>query len=92
MRYTDKKLGAANFEEATAQVLVSVKKKHMKINSSTESIDKFLIYDLLGKQIYKKTNAATKELVILKLGLREQALIVKTVLQNGQTVANKIIF
>ena len=92
LRYTDKTLGTGDFDTTNMQVLVSVKNKQIKINSSVESIDKVLIYDMLGKQIFKKINIGTTELVIPNLGSSEQVLIVKTLLQNGQTVTTKLIY
>ena len=92
LRYTDKTLGTGDFDTTNVQVLVSVKNKQIKINSSVESIDKVLIYDMLGKQIFRKINVGTNELVIPNLGSSEQVLIVKTLLQNGQTVTTKLIY
>jgi hypothetical protein len=92
LRYTDKTLGTGDFDTTNMQVLVSVKNKQIKINSSVESIDKVLIFDILGKQIFNKINVGTTELVIPNLGSSEQVLIVKTLLQNGQTVTTKLIY
>jgi len=92
LRYTDKTLGTGDFDTTNTQVLVSVKNKQIKINSSVESIDKVLIFDILGKQIFSKINVGTTELVIPNLGSSEQVLIVKTLLQNGQTVNTKLIY
>jgi hypothetical protein len=92
LRYTDKTLGTGDFDTTNTQVLVSVKNKQIKINSSVESIDKVLIFDILGKQIFSKINVGTTELVIPNLGSSEQVLIVKTLLQNGQTVTTKLIY
>ncbi|MFV8368661.1 PA14 domain-containing protein [Flavobacterium sp. LB2R40] len=91
LRYTNKTLGLGDFDKIEQAVLVSVKNKQIKINSALGIIDKVLIYDLLGKQIYKKTNVENNEFMVRDLGSSEQALIVKTILQNGQTVTNKII-
>jgi hypothetical protein len=92
LRYTDKTLGTGDFDTTNMQVLVSVKNKQIKINSSVESIDKVLIFDILGKQIFSKINVGTTEFVIPNLGSSEQVLIVKTLLQNGQTVTTKLIY
>ena len=92
LRYTDKKLGVGDFVTTVTEVLVSVKNKRIKINSSVESIDKVFIYDMLGKKLYEKINVENKELVIPNLGSSEQFLIVKTVLQNGKVVTAKTIY
>ena len=92
LRYTDKKLGVGDFVTTVTEVLVSVKNKRIKINSSVQSIDKVFIYDMLGKKLYEKINVENKELVIPNLGSSEQFLIVKTVLQNGIVVTTKTIY
>jgi hypothetical protein len=92
LRYTDKTLGTGDFDTINMQVLISVKNKQIKINSSVESIDKVLIFDILGKQIFSKINVGATELVIPNLGSSEQVLIIKTLLQNGQTVTTKLIY
>ncbi|MGO4904868.1 GEVED domain-containing protein [Flavobacterium sp. W20_MBD1_R3] len=92
LRYTNRTLGLGDFDTAAMQVLVSVKNKQIKINSSVETIDKVFIYDVLGKQIFEKTNVDNLELVIPNLGSSDQALIVKTVLQSGQIVTTKTVY
>ncbi|MDP3681848.1 MAG: T9SS sorting signal type C domain-containing protein [Flavobacterium sp.] len=92
LRYIDKTLGAGDFEAADDKVVISVKNKQIKIDSSDETIDKVLIFDLIGKQLYKKINVGNNEHVIPNLSSSEQVLIVKIVLQNGQTVSKKVIF
>ncbi|MES2576695.1 MAG: T9SS sorting signal type C domain-containing protein [Bacteroidota bacterium] len=92
LRYIDKTLGTGDFEAADDKVVISVKNKQIKIDSSDETIDKVLIFDLIGKQLYKKINVGNSEHVIPNLSSSEQALIVKIVLQNGQMVSKKVIF
>ena len=95
LRYTNKTLGALGTQDFTTQqnqVLVSNKNKQIKINTDVETIDKVQVYDLLGKQIYQKTNVDSNELAIADLVSSHQVLVVKTVLQNGQTITKKIIF
>jgi len=92
LKFTNKTLATANFDVPTNTVLVSNKNKQIKINSFVETIDKVTIYDLLGRQIYQKTNVDSNELSIPNLASSHQALVVKTSLQNGTTVTDKIIF
>ncbi len=96
LRYIDnsisKTLGISNFDSLKKTVLVSNKNKQIKIYSFSEIIDKVTIYDLLGRQIYQKDKVNSNELSIANLVSSHQALIVKTVLQNGKTVTDKIIF
>jgi hypothetical protein len=74
------------------QVLVSTKNKEIKINSATGTIDKVLVYDLLGRVVYEKNNVSSTEFTILNLETANQNLVVKAILENGATVTNKIIF
>ena len=92
LRYTNKTLGNDSFEKPENTVLVSNKNKQIKINSSVEMIDKIQIFDLLGRSIYQKMNVNTTEFVIANLISNHQALLVKIILQNGQTVTKKIIY
>jgi hypothetical protein len=92
LRYVDKTLGTGDFETADDKIIISVKNKQIKIDSPNETIDKVLIFDLLGKQIYRKINIGNNEHTISNLASSEQALIVKVVLQNSQTVSKKVIF
>jgi len=92
LRYTSKTLGTKNFDTLENTVVVSNTNKQIKINSSVEMIDKVLVYDLLGRQIYQKTKVNSNEFSILSLTSSHQTLIVKTVLQNGKTVTEKIIY
>ncbi|MFV5683898.1 T9SS sorting signal type C domain-containing protein [Flavobacterium sp. GB2R13] len=55
-------------------------------------IDKILIFDISGKLLYKKINIDNNKMTILNLTSREQTLLMKIVLKNGQTVTRKIIY
>ena len=92
LRYTNKNLGNNDFSTKENLVLVSNTNKHIRINSFAETIDKVSVYDIAGKQIFQKTNVNSNELSISNLVFRDQVLLVKTSLQNGQTVSNKIIY
>jgi hypothetical protein len=92
LRYTDGTLGVKNFNTKENAVSVSVKNKQIKINSNSETIDKVMVYDISGKLIYKKDKANTQEVTISNLTAKNQALIVKTTLQNGKIVSDKIVY
>jgi hypothetical protein len=92
LRYTNKTLGTEKFNKADTSVLVSNKNKQINITSSVEMIDKVEVYDLLGRSIYQKTNVSAKDFVIQNLVSSHQALLIKILLNNGQTVSNKIIY
>jgi uncharacterized repeat protein (TIGR02543 family) len=92
LRYTDRTLGTANFETLENQVLVSNKNRQIKVNSKAETIDKVMVYDLLGRQLFKKEKVNSNELTIANVVSSQQTLLVKVSLQNGQTVTKKIIY
>lgn len=92
LRYTNKTLSNKDFETLENQVLVSNKNKQIKVNSAVETIDKVVIYDILGRQLFKKEKVNNNELILTNLVSSQQTLLVKVSLQNGQTVTKKIIY
>lgn len=92
LRYTNKTLSTNEIDTLENQVLVSNKNKQIKINSLVEPIDKVMVYDLLGRQIYQKDKVNSNEFTIVSLNSTRQTVIVKTQLQNGQVVAKKIVY
>ena len=92
LRYNNKTLSNIDFETLENQILVSNKNKQIKVNSVVERVDKVLIYNILGGQIFKREKVNSNELMIHNLVSRQQILIVKVTLQNGQIVTKKIIY
>jgi hypothetical protein len=92
LRYTNKTLGINDLETLENKVLVSNKNKQIKINSNTETIDKVVVYDLLGRLHFKKDKVNNTEFSILNLISNSETLLVKVTLQNGETVTKKIIY
>jgi hypothetical protein len=92
LRYTNKTLGTNDLETTENQVVVSNKDKQIKVNSAVETIDKVLVYDLLGRQLFKKEKVNSNELSIPNLNSSHQTLFIKVILQNDQTVTRKIIY
>jgi hypothetical protein len=92
LRYTDGTLGSGDFTTQADKVVVALKNKQIKINSFGETIDKVTIFDLLGRQIYQKNKVNSNELSITNAASSSQTLLVKTTLQNGQIVTEKIVY
>ena len=70
LRYTDKTLGSDDFETVENNLVVgTVKNKQLRIHSAVEAIDKVLIYDLSGRQLYKKERVNNAELTIQNLNI-----------------------
>jgi hypothetical protein len=85
-------LGTKDYEEASEAVLISNKNKEIKISSTANEIDKVIVYDLSGRQIYMKSKVNNNELTINSIMSSEQVLVVKVVLQNQSIVTKKIIY
>ncbi|SEA14795.1 PA14 domain-containing protein [Flavobacterium gillisiae] len=92
IKYTNKTLTIDDFDDVKNGVLVSSKNKEIQIKSSNELIDKVVVFDFSGRQLYSKTKIAASDYKIQTLIRTDQGLIVKVVLQNGQIVSKKIIF
>ena len=92
LKYTDKTLGKPDFGISKKKVLVSVKNSQIIINSFNETIDKVTIYELLGRKLSQKRNVNSNELLIANLFSSHQTLVVKTVLKNGMTYTDKIMY
>ncbi|PXY44562.1 T9SS sorting signal type C domain-containing protein [Flavobacterium hydrophilum] len=92
LRYTNKTLGTGDFETVDDAVWVLAQNKTVTVNSTTENIDKVFIYDLSGKQLYKKEEVKNLQLMIQHLPFEQQVLLVKVVLDNGYETTKKVIF
>ncbi|WP_193743719.1 T9SS sorting signal type C domain-containing protein [Flavobacterium sp. 83] len=92
LHFTDRTLATDSFAEFDTTIVVSNKNKVIKIDSSVELINKVQVYDLLGRKIYEKINIDANELSLSNLVMKNQVLLVKIVLQNGQNVTKKIIY
>lgn len=92
LHYTNKTLGNTNFEKDKNQITVSTKNKQITVNSVVNKIDKVVVFDLLGKQIYIKNDINSNELAIANLVSSKQMLLLKITFQNGETYSKKIVF
>ena len=59
---------------------------------SSEEMESINIFDILGRNIYKKENINDKSFAISSLVNQTQALILKIKLANGQTIEKKVMF
>jgi hypothetical protein len=92
LRYTDKTLGNDNFEILDDSVLISSKNKEIMINSSAGGLQKIVVYDLFGRQLYEKGDVNDSSFKIQNLMVGQPILLVKVMLKNGQIVSKKINF
>jgi hypothetical protein len=91
LRYTSAALSNQNFESIDSSVLVSANDGQIKIKSINYSLSEVSVYDVLGREILKKTNIASSDLILNNISARNQALIVKIKLENGDIVNRKVI-
>jgi len=92
LRYANKTLGTTDFDGIEKTVLVSVKNKQIKVSSFGETMDKVTVFDLLGRKLYQKDKINSNEFVLTDFTSRRETYIIKTTLQNGKVVSEKIIF
>ena len=91
LRYTTAALSNQNFESIDSSVLVFPNDEQIKIKSINDSLSEVSVYDVLGREILKKTNIASSDLILNNISARNQALIVKIKLENGDIVNRKVI-
>ncbi len=90
LRYTETTLGNTAFDTANANVIVVGDKNKIIIKSLLENISSARIYDILGREIAKELNSDTKEITFENI-VKNQPLIVKVQLENGEIVTRKIV-
>lgn len=89
LRYTDSTLSDDEFQAINSSVVVVGQNNQVLVKSFSETITSVEIYDVLGRLIATKEEKSS-EIVINNLTINNQALIVKTKLENGQVIAKKI--
>ena len=92
LRYTNKTLGTNDLSLLENQVLISNKNKQIKVNSLVESISKIIVYDITGRQIFAKNKINNNEFTLTNLVSSQQTLLVKVVLENGQSITKKVVY
>ena len=92
LRYTNTALETDDFSAFNNSVVVATPNPNqISITSAIENMKSVVIYDILGRIVYKNTNVNASELRISDAVLNQQALIVKITLENGQIVTRKIV-
>lgn len=92
LKYTNKALGTDDFEKEDNSIVVATHNKVITISSANSDIGKVFIYDVAGKQLYRKSNVKNSKLIIENLHSGNQVLLIKIVLENETSVTRKIIF
>ncbi|MEL1255691.1 T9SS sorting signal type C domain-containing protein [Flavobacterium sp. DGU38] len=92
LKYANRTLGAGDFESVDNSVSVVAQNKTITINSAKDNLEKVLIYDLAGKQLYSKDNINNLQLIMHNLPFAQQVLLVKIIFDNGTVTTKKIVF
>lgn len=92
LHYVDTFLGVIDVENQTETIVVSVKEKIIRVTSTKENISEVSVFDVTGKLLYNKTRVNATELQIPNLQSGSQVLLVKTILENGNTTVKKVVF
>ncbi|WP_264565883.1 T9SS sorting signal type C domain-containing protein [Flavobacterium sp. N3904] len=80
------------FDSHSKPVIVSVNDHQIKVNSTNEKIDKIMVYNLGGRQLYEVAAINSTEFVIPNVESSNKFLIIRTLLTNGKGFVNKIVF
>lgn len=91
LRYTTAALSNENFESIENSVFMSANNGQIKIRTINELLNEVTVYDVLGREIIKKTNISSNDLILNNITATNQALIVKIKLENGEVVTRKVI-
>lgn len=92
LRFVDNTLKIQNFEGQSDQILVSVNKQSIFFDSIKNDIKNITIFDILGKQIYKKNDIKCAKFSIENLPVKNQILLIEIVLESGYKKTFKIVF
>ena len=92
IHYQDTSLSNDDFAGNENSVYVFKENNQPKIVSTKSNIASVVVYDMLGRIVFSKDNVNTSEVVLSNLIANNQALIIKTTLENNVTVAKKFIF
>ncbi len=92
IHYQDLSLSNTDFVGNENSVYVFKENNQPKIVSTKSNISNVMVYDLLGRVIFSKDKINASEVVLSNLISNNQALIIKTTLENNVTVAKKFIF
>lgn len=87
----DEALVSNSFSEKNPEVFISVEDRIIKVISTQELIREITVFDILGKQMYRKENLENLEFQLPKFNSNHQILIVKVILGNGKIVTRKIL-
>ncbi|MCW1146745.1 T9SS sorting signal type C domain-containing protein [Flavobacterium lacisediminis] len=92
IHYQDTSLSNDDFAGIENSVYVFKENNLPKIFSTQSNIASVIVYDMLGRVVFSKDRVNASEVVLSNLIANNQALIIKTTLENNVTVAKKFVF
>lgn len=97
LSFMDESLKTDTWTRETNKIIVSANKKNIlinanQINANQNNIRDVIIFDVSGKQIYRKQRVENTKFVIENLPSKNQILLIKVTLENGSFSTTKIIF
>ena len=90
LRYTDTALANTTFNNENSNVVVVGDKNQITIKSLVQNISSVRLYDILGREIAKQVNTTLNEIVFDNV-IKNQPLLVKIQLENGEVITRKIV-
>ena len=88
--YKNTTLGGEDFVDENV-LTVYTSNNGIVLNSSA-LISEVVIFDVLGRKLHQQTVTNREEVVVSKIVKSNQALLVKTILSNGQVITKKVIY
>jgi len=92
LNYIKEDLNTDTWTAETNKIIVSVNKNNILISANQNNITDIIIFDISGKQIYRKNNLKNIKFLIESLRSQNQILFVKGGLENGFNSMQKILF
>jgi hypothetical protein len=91
IKYNDFSITTAQSNLIISNVKASAKENQISVNSVYETMISVVVYDILGREIVRTENVSENEIRFTNIAVKNQTLIVKIKLKNGEIVTRKII-
>ncbi|KIQ25172.1 calcium-binding protein [Flavobacterium sp. MEB061] len=92
LNFISKDLKTNNPEREINKILVFVNSNNIIVDANKNDIKDIEIFDISGKQIYRKTKIENSRFTIENLSSKNQILLLKILLKNGYHTTRKILF
>ncbi len=91
LKYTANALAVNEFDSATT-VIIASDELNVSVRSTNENISQIEVFDVLGRSILNfKNTTGSQEVTLSKQTIKNQAVIIKVQLANGQIVTKKMV-